>query len=222
MKKTSFSKQALLTLALTWGIFASALILSMTQTWTYPLFSGQKINSHALTERTIQKNYEGLIRYCLDPGHNTLAFRGLTQSRPALTHFAEVKVIFQIILWTGLACLLLSFIVGVRAYKKRDLRFLSWTFRLSLTLPFLLSLPLVFFFDRAFVLFHRLAFSNDYWIFDPATDPIINYLPETFFQNMVFLIVGIWILLLLVLRFGIQPYLKRKLQRKHSSKLFLG
>lgn len=216
MKKTSFSKQALLTLALTWGLFAFALILSMAQTWTYPLFSDQKINSHALTETTIQKNYEGLIRYCLDPGHNRLTFRGLTQSRPALTHFAEVKVIFQVILWTGLACLLLSLIIGVRAYKKRDLRFLPWTFRLSLTLPFLLSLPLVFFFDRAFVLFHRLAFSNNYWIFDPATDPIINYLPETFFQNMVFLILGIWVFLLLILRFGIQPYLRKKLERNYS------
>ena len=38
-------------------------------------------------------------------------------------------------------------------------------------------------FDRFFVKFHELFFTNDDWLFDPVTDPIINVLPETFFMH---------------------------------------
>ena len=38
-------------------------------------------------------------------------------------------------------------------------------------------------FDRFFVMFHGVFFNNDAWIFNPATDPIINVLPETFFLH---------------------------------------
>ena len=44
--------------------------------------------------------------------------------------------------------------------------------------------------DSAFVLFHRIAFDNDYWLFDPATDPVITMLPDAFFLHCALLILG--------------------------------
>lgn len=38
-------------------------------------------------------------------------------------------------------------------------------------------------FDQSFTLFHLLSFSNDLWLLDPATDLLINLLPETFFAS---------------------------------------
>ena len=38
-------------------------------------------------------------------------------------------------------------------------------------------------FDRFFILFHETFFNNDDWLFNPATDPIINVLPEQFFMH---------------------------------------
>ena len=35
--------------------------------------------------------------------------------------------------------------------------------------------------EKLFVSFHKLFFSNDYWLFDPATDPVILILPDGFF-----------------------------------------
>jgi integral membrane protein (TIGR01906 family) len=35
--------------------------------------------------------------------------------------------------------------------------------------------------DRFFVVFHKIFFRNDYWIFDEASDPIIKVLPDEFF-----------------------------------------
>ena len=37
-------------------------------------------------------------------------------------------------------------------------------------------------FNTFFVMFHELFFSNDDWIFNPVTDPIIMVLPEQFFM----------------------------------------
>ena len=50
-------------------------------------------------------------------------------------------------------------------------------------------------FDRAFVLFHALFFpGKDNWLFDPATDQIINILPQEFFRNCALLILAILVL----------------------------
>ena len=39
-------------------------------------------------------------------------------------------------------------------------------------------------FSRVFIWFHHLAFSNDLWLLDPATDAMIRMLPEEFFAGM--------------------------------------
>ena len=41
-------------------------------------------------------------------------------------------------------------------------------------------------FTRYFILFHHLFFKNDFWMLDPATDMLINIVPEGFFRDTVF------------------------------------
>ena len=48
--------------------------------------------------------------------------------------------------------------------------------------------------DRAFVLFHQVVFRNDLWIFDPAEDPVITILPDTFFLHCAVMIVALALL----------------------------
>ena len=42
---------------------------------------------------------------------------------------------------------------------------------------------------------HKIFFRNDYWLFNPATDPIIKILPDTFFMHCGMMIVGIVLLI---------------------------
>lgn len=49
-------------------------------------------------------------------------------------------------------------------------------------------------FDSFFILFHKIFFDNDLWLFDPNTDYIINFLPETIFID-----IGIKILIFIIL-----------------------
>jgi integral membrane protein (TIGR01906 family) len=47
-------------------------------------------------------------------------------------------------------------------------------------------------FDKTFILFHQIAFSNNDWYFDPLTDPVILILPHSFFlQCAVILIISV-------------------------------
>ena len=54
-------------------------------------------------------------------------------------------------------------------------------------------------FNQIFTIFHEILFTNDLWLFDPATDYMIRMLPEGFFADMAIRIGGIFILGLLLL-----------------------
>lgn len=43
-------------------------------------------------------------------------------------------------------------------------------------------------FSKYFIMFHHMFFSNDLWILDPATDMLINIVPEGFFSDTVLFI----------------------------------
>ena len=57
-------------------------------------------------------------------------------------------------------------------------------------------------FTKYFILFHKIFFTNDLWMFDSATDYMIRMLPEGFFSDMV-LRIGIAFLVMLMILWGI-------------------
>ncbi len=194
-------------LLLSWGVFALALLIAMSQTWVYPHFASEMLNEHNLSEETIEGNYKTLIRYNLDPRKEVLEFQELGISEKGKIHFEEVKLIFKAVLLTGLISLTAAALLGTYLTQiKKDSRYMLRAFRLSLTLILAGGAAAALFFEDVFVIFHKLLFSNDYWIFDRSRDPIIDYLPESFFRNFAIFIGGIWMLILAVLRFVFYPY----------------
>ena len=194
-------------LLLAWGIFALALFIAVSQTWVYPHFASDRINERGLSEYTMQENYRTLIRYSLDPRDKVLEFQGLEMSDEAEVHFEEVKQIFKAILISGFISLGAASALGGRLTQvKNDNRYMLRAVRLSIGIVIVGGIAAAFFFDDAFVLFHKLLFSNDYWIFDRRIDPIIDYLPESFFRRIAIFIGGVWLMLLCILRFFLYPY----------------
>ncbi len=47
-------------------------------------------------------------------------------------------------------------------------------------------------FDSLFILFHRIAFTNDLWLLDPRTDLLIRLMPTEFFVAYAALIGAVW------------------------------
>ena len=88
--------------------------------------------------------------------------------------FEEVKRIFEMI---QIVCLLTFFTTSYLVYrqiKQKEYRFFKLTAILTIVIPLILGFFAFIDFDRLFVMFHQLVFSNDYWLFNPHLDPIIN------------------------------------------------
>ena len=62
------------------------------------------------------------------------------------------------------------------------------------SLPAVIGAAVALNWDRTFVTFHEIAFNNDYWLFDPATDPVINILPDLYFLHCAVMILALVIL----------------------------
>lgn len=67
---------------------------------------------------------------------------------------------------------------------KRRIKFLKIASIALISLPVLLAIPFAINFDATFTTFHKIFFNNDYWLFDPELDPVINILPQEFFMHL--------------------------------------
>lgn len=138
----------------------------------------------------IKENYDALIDYCSPFFHGTLDFPSLPESETGISHFAEVKEIFN--LFFVLLFLTPVFLAGLiyRQHRKNSITWMISSPVIICILPLLVGLACAIDFNRIFVLFHQLVFNNDDWMFSPAEDPIILFLPERFFLQCALIIVG--------------------------------
>lgn len=147
-----------------------------------------------LSVDVIKKNYDILIQY------QSLFYRGdlnlpnFTMSEFGRIHFEEVKRIFDII---QILCISTGIISGFMIYqnmKDKEYRYLQITSILTIGIPTIIGFLASIDFNKAFVIFHKIFFRNDYWIFDVYSDPIITILPEAFFMHCFMMIIGLVIL----------------------------
>ena len=66
-------------------------------------------------------------------------------------------------------------------------------------------------FNSLFVLFHRIAFTNDLWLLNPRTDMLIRLMPTGFFVSYAAIIGGLWLLgMVVLLVVSVLPTAKQK------------
>ncbi len=134
-----------------------------------------------LSEEEIILNYDYLIDYNLGKDDNNFQMPTIKSSPQGKIHFEEVRDIFQNINKLFDLCLVISIIGVFINLKYKNTKFLNITSKSLISIPIILALPIVINFEGSFVIFHKLMFSNDYWIFDPNLDPVIDMLPQQFF-----------------------------------------
>lgn len=104
-------------------------------------------------------------------------------------HMVDVRGLFVLNVGVGMGAL--SLIVLALPYKAKYIRKISiWPSVLGVcslvTIIFVAGLGLLMMIDfsSAFIAFHKLFFTNDLWLLDPATDRMIVLLEEQFFQDI--------------------------------------
>ena len=178
------------------AILGTSLTVVLAARFSYPWFSAGRYNSHQLTMAQMQANYDRIIEYSLFPWVRELHLETLPMSDAGAQHFAEAKDIFQLFVQGGLLALVVAVVLGSWLWRRhRSTGFLTAGAIIALATPLMLAVPLAIDFDRAFVVFHEIAFDNELWIFDPRTDPIIDYLPEALFMRNAFAILVVMIVL---------------------------
>jgi len=178
------------------AILGTSVTAVLAARFSYPWFSAGRNNSYQLTVAEMQANYDRIIEYSLFPWVRELHLETLPMSAAGAQHFAEAKDIFQLFVQGGLIALVVVVILGSWLWRRhQSTGFLTAGAIIALATPLVLAIPLALDFDRAFVVFHEIAFDNDLWIFDPRTDPIIDYLPEALFMRNAFAILVAMIML---------------------------
>ncbi len=144
-----------------------------------------------MSREDIVANYDVLIDYnSIFGGMDVLEFPTLAMSETGRIHFEEVKVIFVAFQWMAMVCVVL---VAALLYYNRKIgnyRFWKYAGIMSVGIPALLAVFIALNWDMVFVLFHKIMFNNDYWIFDASTDPVIMILPDSFFMHCAIMILG--------------------------------
>ena len=142
----------------------------------------------------IKENYNALIDYCSPFFKGDLVFPSMRSSASGLSHFAEVKQLFNVIYIAGIVCLAVCILSFIIKKKNNETRYLLVAGIVALVVPLLFIILALINFNALFTLFHMLVFNNADWLFDPVADPVINILPEAFFMQCGMLIAAIVII----------------------------
>ncbi len=140
-----------------------------------------------MSKDIIKHNYDILIQYQSLFYKGELLLPDFVMSETGRIHFVEVKRIFEAIQILFIVTGLLSLLIVLK--NKGNILYLKLTSVLTVGIPTVIGLLASIDFDVAFVIFHKIFFRNDYWIFDYRTDPVIMILPQDFFMHCFIMIV---------------------------------
>lgn len=145
--------------------------------WVHDL--PEKLN---MSHGTIAENYYALLRYLHFPWVTELNMPDFPSSPSGAYHMWEVKILFYINYAILIASAIGSYVYMRYVKRNRKIWTLERPFFIASLAPPVFLVLLAVNFDRMFVIFHQIFFNNDYWIFNPSTDPIILALPQEFFM----------------------------------------
>ncbi len=168
-----------------------AVTLSCRSLYTSGIDEWRLTDISGLDRDTIIRNYDMMMDWTSPFHREALVLQDYTLSPSAARHFAECKVLFDFFLIAGAAALPLCVLLTVRFAVAKRYGSIMAAGLISLVIPVVFVLFALIDFDTLFVIFHKAFFNNDMWIFDRATDPVIDILPEAYFMRCAFLLGGI-------------------------------
>ncbi len=139
------------------------------------------------SEDVIRGAYDGVMDYMFKGAEFSTG--ELKWSESGRSHFADVRVLFRLdvaLCAASAAALIILLLLSRRIKPHRFLRFgpSFWAGAGLLAVFAVIGIAGAADFERAFVAFHSLFFpGKTNWVFDPVEDPIIYFLPQTYFRN---------------------------------------
>lgn len=190
------------------AIIAIATIIALNLRFIY-IFIIDKyklVNITGVSKANLIIDYNELINYLQNPFIESLEFENFTMSSYGEIHFLEVKRIFISLIVIALVFIIANLFyiflckLKMRSSYKNIIKNLNSGSNILIIFFIILLAAYVIDFSKAFIIFHKIFFKNDYWIFDATIDPIINALPEDLFMIYGAIILGIVILSSIIIK----------------------
>ena len=140
------------------------------------------------SEEVCRRNYDVLIDYNVIGGSSELEFPDMHMSEHGRIHFEEVKRIFIFMQVEALAGVAVLAAIYSGRRKKCWMRLTGFV---TAAIAATVLLAVIIDWEWAFETMHSLMFDNDYWLFNPKTDPVIRILPDEFFLHCGIMIIGL-------------------------------
>lgn len=163
--------------------FSVVLVLNFRPLYYHDIKALGIVKTSGIPEAEIRENYDALISYNSMFQHGELRFPTLAMSESGKIHFEEVKAIFVFVQYLCIFTFLAGAAGAFFKLRKKDTAFLKLSGILTPAVPAILGILIAANWENFFVTFHHIFFRNDYWLFDPATDPVITILPDAFFLH---------------------------------------
>ncbi|MCE5221755.1 MAG: TIGR01906 family membrane protein [Clostridium sp.] len=179
-------------------------VLNTTIVYRYVIHKYELSNYTGLSTEILMDNYKRIIYYVQNPLSKELILNNLSMSNFGKIHFFEVKQIFislYIISIVFISIIIFKIVTNRNNnLGKRIIKMFNNSVNIIALMVISISTMAVIDFSKTFYFFHKIFFRNDYWIFDPIADPIINALPEELFMIEIILIISLLILFTIVIK----------------------
>ncbi len=146
-----------------------------------------------LSEVELDKAARGIIHY-FNSGAETISLTVVKDGQPftlfnekEAAHLKDVRGLFWLDYWIFLGTLIYALAYAGFSIRRKEWRRLAyglvWGGGLTLGLMLLLGIGALLNFDRLFLQFHLLSFTNELWQLDPSKDYLIMLFPRGFWYD---------------------------------------
>lgn len=178
--------------------------MNTTIVYGYVISKYELSNYTGLSPEILMDNYKRVINYVQNPFNKELVLNSLPMSNFGRIHFFEVKQIFislYVISIIFIVTMILRIIVNKNTdFNKKIIKSFNNSVNIIVLIFTSISIIITIDFSKTFYFFHKIFFRNNYWIFDPVTDPIINALPEELFMIELIIILALLIIFTLIIK----------------------
>jgi integral membrane protein (TIGR01906 family) len=199
MKYFKTVTRILFILAIPAFIFSLNLAIAINSQWLYEAgFAKYDISQvTGISDPELSKAANGLISYFNNSDEyinirlirNGQPYQLFSEDEIQILHMKDVKNLFHLDYKVLLGSLLFIIVYLAIMFWRKNFKNLAWDLisGSSLTLALMAFLGIAVFtgfFDSVYFAFHRLAFTNDFWLLDPNVDVLIMLVPDGFQQDV--------------------------------------
>lgn len=176
-------------------ISASLLVLNFKSLYYFEIDALNIEASSGYDKNTIKENYSYTIDYLNDTSIKSYSPPSMNSSLDGKEHFSDVRNIFTKMKFFLIISIIITFLgLFILKFKNKLLYCIKTAYIMLISIPIIFSILISINFNNAFIMFHKLMFNNDKWLFDPNFDEIITILPEEFFLHCSIAVVSITII----------------------------